>query len=351
MLGFSWNYWWAIIARLIGGFFNSFSPAAKAYIGDITDESNKVIGFSTFGIAWGLGAIVGPVIGGFFAQPAVKYSSIFSTTGIFGQYPYLLPCIVACSLCGISFSFSSLYLTESLKKKDPIQDDDLQGIEMQKSLFIDSDSDSEYQNEETNVKEESSKRNSILAASAILTYLVTCAGALTSDEVFPLWAMAGREVGGLGFDTNLIGTVMICGGFAMFVGQGVFFPLLAGKCPTRCFSSTLRFHVCNAERPLLFGEGTDNCIPLSDHRGSSHIQVDGICGGQYPHRRGDARMDGTSVRDFIHAWGDIQDHFSDYWGKHFGVDVWRRPRFSAGFSFSLYPVSYTHLTLPTNREV
>lgn len=44
---------------------------------------------------WSLGSIVGSAMGGFLAQPARFYPSIFSPNGLFGTFPYLLPNLVA----------------------------------------------------------------------------------------------------------------------------------------------------------------------------------------------------------------------------------------------------------------
>ena len=45
----------------------------------------------------GLGRVFGPVIGGFLAQPALKYPNTFGRLPVFVSYPYLLPCLFAAS--------------------------------------------------------------------------------------------------------------------------------------------------------------------------------------------------------------------------------------------------------------
>ncbi|KAF9879662.1 flavin-binding monooxygenase-like protein [Colletotrichum karsti] len=44
---------------------------------------------------WTLGGIIGSAMGGFLAQPAKFYPSIFPEDGVFGRYPYLLPNVVS----------------------------------------------------------------------------------------------------------------------------------------------------------------------------------------------------------------------------------------------------------------
>lgn len=49
---------------------------------------------------WSLGSTVGAAMGGYLAQPSRYYPSVFPPDGLFGQYPYLLPNLVAVvSIC------------------------------------------------------------------------------------------------------------------------------------------------------------------------------------------------------------------------------------------------------------
>ncbi|CAN0421305.1 unnamed protein product, partial [Ascophyllum nodosum] len=41
--------------------------------------------------AWSLGLVVGPGLGGILAEPAIHFPSVFSESGIFGRFPFLLP--------------------------------------------------------------------------------------------------------------------------------------------------------------------------------------------------------------------------------------------------------------------
>ncbi|KAF6140785.1 hypothetical protein GIB67_042198 [Kingdonia uniflora] len=51
------------------------------------------MGISLVSTTWGVGLIVGPSVGGFFAQPADKYPDIFSQDSLFGRFPYILYCL------------------------------------------------------------------------------------------------------------------------------------------------------------------------------------------------------------------------------------------------------------------
>ena len=61
---------------------------------------------------YGLGSIVGPVVGGFLAKPAEKYPSIFGNYQFLKDYPYFLPSLVASLLCLFSFVIAFFFLEE-----------------------------------------------------------------------------------------------------------------------------------------------------------------------------------------------------------------------------------------------
>jgi MFS family permease len=57
--------------RAASGLLNGNVPILKAYMGTITDSTNQAAGMSILALSWGLGSAVGPLLGGFLAEPAV----------------------------------------------------------------------------------------------------------------------------------------------------------------------------------------------------------------------------------------------------------------------------------------
>lgn len=57
--------------------------------------------------------MIGPVIGGFFADPVALYPSLFPTDSVLARYPYLLPNLVVASLQAFSFLAASGLLPET----------------------------------------------------------------------------------------------------------------------------------------------------------------------------------------------------------------------------------------------
>lgn len=71
LFGFSVNYKMAILLRFVTGSVNSILAVAKTYLAEITDETNQSQGFSILGFNKALGLIIGPIVGGFLAQPSM----------------------------------------------------------------------------------------------------------------------------------------------------------------------------------------------------------------------------------------------------------------------------------------
>ena len=68
-------------------------------MGTITDSTNQAKGMSVLALSWGLGSCVGPLLGGFLASPTDLYPEVFDKDGLFGQLPFLLPCLTITGMC------------------------------------------------------------------------------------------------------------------------------------------------------------------------------------------------------------------------------------------------------------
>ena len=62
---------------------------------------------------WSIGTIIGPAIGGTFAEPAENFPDSFSSTGLFAKFPYLLPNLICAALMMISISLGYFFLEET----------------------------------------------------------------------------------------------------------------------------------------------------------------------------------------------------------------------------------------------
>lgn len=115
MFAFAKNYYYAIVARVLCGLLNGNIGVTKSYLGEITDKTNQSKGFSYLGFAWGLGAIVAPVVGGFLNRPAEQYPDTFPKDSFWTEYAYFLPSLIS-GLVGLTtFGLALTMLPESPK--------------------------------------------------------------------------------------------------------------------------------------------------------------------------------------------------------------------------------------------
>uniref|UniRef100_A0A0E0BNI7 Major facilitator superfamily (MFS) profile domain-containing protein n=1 Tax=Oryza glumipatula TaxID=40148 RepID=A0A0E0BNI7_9ORYZ len=88
--------------------------SVRTYSIEVCRPEHQALGLSIVSTGWGIGLVVGPAIGGYFAQPAKQYPNIFSKS-IFGRFPYFLPCLCI-SLIALVVLISCIWLPETLHK-------------------------------------------------------------------------------------------------------------------------------------------------------------------------------------------------------------------------------------------
>ena len=89
---------WLFVGRIIAGVTGASISTAMAYISDVSTPENKAKNFGLVGAAFGIGFIIGPVIG-----------------GLLGQYGSRVPFYAAAVLCFVNFIYGYFVLPESLK--------------------------------------------------------------------------------------------------------------------------------------------------------------------------------------------------------------------------------------------
>jgi len=104
ILGFANSLWMIFLSRIVDGLFGSNFTISQAYLSDISTKKDRSKAFSISGIAFGLGFLVGPGIGGFLSQ--FNY-----------QMPSMLAAAVSLSTLVIIFFF----LPETVKKKKRVK--------------------------------------------------------------------------------------------------------------------------------------------------------------------------------------------------------------------------------------
>ena len=82
LTGLATTMTWLFLGRAFAGIFGASFAAANAYIGDISDDTNRARNFGFIGAAWGAGFTLGPVIGGFVAELMGPRTPFFVAAGL-----------------------------------------------------------------------------------------------------------------------------------------------------------------------------------------------------------------------------------------------------------------------------
>lgn len=99
MLAFAPSMGWLFFGRIIAGLTGASISTASAYIADISTNEDRTKNFGLIGAAFGLGFIIGPVVG-----------------GLLGYYVARVPFYAAALLCMVNFLYGLFVLPESLEK-------------------------------------------------------------------------------------------------------------------------------------------------------------------------------------------------------------------------------------------
>ncbi len=100
-LAFAPTIGWLFVGRTIAGIMGASFSSANAYIADISTPENRSQNFGLMGAAFGLGFIIGPMLGGFL-----------------GSYGPRVPFIAASVLAMVNWLYGYFILPESLKQEN-----------------------------------------------------------------------------------------------------------------------------------------------------------------------------------------------------------------------------------------
>ena len=99
--GLAPSIWWLFIGRMIAGITGASFSTAGAYIADVSEPEKRAQNFGLIGAAFGIGFILGPVIGGFL-----------------GQFGSRVPFFASAGLALLNFTYGYFILPESLKPEN-----------------------------------------------------------------------------------------------------------------------------------------------------------------------------------------------------------------------------------------
>jgi MFS family permease len=120
MVGFASNIWLALLGRALGGLLNGNIGVIQTMVGElVTKPEHEPRAYAVMPFVWSVGTIIGPCIGGTFADPYMSWPNLFPKGSLFERYPYLLPNLVCAILLGISIVMGFFLLEETHPDMQP----------------------------------------------------------------------------------------------------------------------------------------------------------------------------------------------------------------------------------------
>jgi MFS family permease len=181
----------------------------KSSLGELSDQTNEARAFSYLPPSWTLGAALGPIIGGFLADPAKNYPEYFGKSTFFLKYRYALPCFVGAIFPIIGIVVGILFLEEVSRDVNgsvvdlpltAIFEQSLPNTKRRKSL-------GDNESGDTQVKQELPGVRSVLTRRVCLTltnYAMLAFTSISNVGIFPLFLFTSVRLGGLGFSERQV---------------------------------------------------------------------------------------------------------------------------------------------------
>eukprot|EP00998_Keelungia_sp_KM082_P011031 NODE_725_length_1682_cov_57.333119_g715_i0.p1 GENE.NODE_725_length_1682_cov_57.333119_g715_i0~~NODE_725_length_1682_cov_57.333119_g715_i0.p1 ORF type:complete len:521 (-),score=101.64 NODE_725_length_1682_cov_57.333119_g715_i0:118-1653(-) len=219
--GASDNLYWAVAMRGIQGMAGSLSAVCLACLRDYTDDTNQTQAMSIMSSCWGIGNIIGPIIGGFLAFPDRRWPTVFGH-GIWPRYPALLPCLFIAVWNLVALAGCVFFIHETGKQAGCLtQLRKMSGMKRQSTM-------DEVEAQLATDRKRKAKSNVTLWSlmrqpglpSLVIARGSVGATAVALQECFPLWASSPPGDGGLGLTSAQVGSFLMVFGVSL-----VFFSL------------------------------------------------------------------------------------------------------------------------------
>ncbi|XP_057807977.1 protein ZINC INDUCED FACILITATOR 1-like isoform X2 [Salvia miltiorrhiza] len=221
LFGLSINYWMAIITRFLLGSMNGLLGPIKAYACETVRDEYQSYGLSAVSTAWGTGLVIGPALGGFLAQPADKFPGIFTSDSFWARFPYFLPCLIT-SIFAAFVTIACFWIPESLHTHNSENTSSEGSYDTLEAAIQQSDI---KEMEENTASKKSLFKNWPLMSS-IIVYCTFSLHDMAYSEIFSLWAESPSRLGGLGYSTEDVGTVLSISGLGLLVFQSSLYPIV-----------------------------------------------------------------------------------------------------------------------------
>ena len=109
---FAASFWLLVLARILGGAMGGNISVATAAVADTTSREKRSSGLALVGVAFGLGFIVGPAIGGLTAK--LDLTALVPGAAAFGVNPFSAPALVSLLLALANLAWIYFRFAETL---------------------------------------------------------------------------------------------------------------------------------------------------------------------------------------------------------------------------------------------
>ncbi|MGJ8652266.1 MAG: MFS transporter [Opitutaceae bacterium] len=123
---FAASFWVLILARVLGGAMGGNLSVATAAVADTTTREKRSSGLAIIGIAFGLGFIVGPAIGGLFAK--INLVELIDGAEAIGINPFSVPALVSLLLAILNLVWVARRFEETLPEEKRGQPSERKGL-------------------------------------------------------------------------------------------------------------------------------------------------------------------------------------------------------------------------------
>ncbi|PSC76968.1 MFS general substrate transporter [Micractinium conductrix] len=260
--GLAGSYKAAVASRAVGGAFNAIILAEKSILGEGIPRASQAEGFGLLSLCWGLGSLVGPMMGGSLSAPctsALRIGALCHEGSLLVQRPYFLPCLLAAAMSAAATVMVALDLEETVpsrRRSAGAAGGGSSGARYQPVPAAEADErrDSSSKSRELELRHlpslpgglpggkedqgmllrafrgDSARGNAALGIDGSLVgYGLIAFMFNLLDEVTPIWASADVSNGGLGFAPAELAPSLSFGGAVLVVWALHGFPWLSGR--------------------------------------------------------------------------------------------------------------------------
>ncbi|XP_062077131.1 probable peptide/nitrate transporter At3g43790 isoform X2 [Humulus lupulus] len=206
LFGLSTSFWMAVSMRFLQGCLCGNLGAVKAYASEICRKEYQALGMSI---------------------PAEKFPDVFSKESLFGRFPYFLPCLFI-SIIALVITILCFWLPETLhfhSKNDEEENEKLCDRLEASKYGSDPNSNSQECEQDCQTPQQSLYKNWPLMSS-IIVYCVFQLHDMAYAEIFPLWAVSPKKLGGLSYSSSEVGEALSISGMGMLLFQLFVYPPL-----------------------------------------------------------------------------------------------------------------------------